>query len=198
MDRLPVTNSMFADYAARATNQPRASLPAELTIVPATVADAAGIGRLTAQREGKSFEQTLASTLSGMRADAERGNLVLSARKGALVVGFARARFMQFDSESTSDIPAGWYLLSVIVAPEFRRRGIASELTRLRLEWIARRAQEAFYYANSLNLASIDLHRRLGFVEIRRPFDPPGSQFSGGGVGVLFRIDLARRAGAMP
>jgi RimJ/RimL family protein N-acetyltransferase len=120
-------------------------------------------------------------------SDTEQGNLTAVAEGDGRVVGFARARKVDNVTDENYSVPEGWYLLGVIVAPEMRRRGIATELTRFRLDWISQRAGEAFFFANSLNLASIDLHQKLGFVEVQRPFAFPGASFSGGGVGVLFR-----------
>ncbi len=77
----------------------------------------------------------------------------------------------------------------MIVDPAHRRRGIAAELTRRRLKWIAERAGEAFYFANARNQVSIDLHARFGFVELTRDFAYPGATFAGG-AGILFRADL--------
>jgi hypothetical protein len=56
--------------------------------------------------------------------------------------------------------------------------------------WISERASEAFYFANALNRPSIDLHARLGFVELTRDFSIPGASFVGG-CGILFRAELA-------
>jgi RimJ/RimL family protein N-acetyltransferase len=123
--------------------------------------------------------------------DTDQTNLTLVAEDEGRWVGFGRARNLATSALAPSCVAAGWYLLGVIVAPDFRRRGVATELTRLRLEWVGRRASEAFYFANSLNLASIDLHRKLGFVEVQRPFAFPGTSFGGGGVGVLFRASLS-------
>ena len=86
-------------------------------------------------------------------------------------------------------MPPGWYLVGVIIGPAYRRRGVASELTRVRLAWIAQRARQAYYFANSVNRATIDLHARLGFRQVCRDFTFPNARFSGG-VGVLFRIEL--------
>jgi ribosomal protein S18 acetylase RimI-like enzyme len=105
-------------------------------------------------------EDCLRSAEKQFRADRERGNLTLVAEVEARIVGFGRARYVDglVAVADTEPVPKGWYLLGVIVAPDFRRRGIASELTRFRVEWIGQRADEAFYFANSLNLPSIDLH----------------------------------------
>lgn len=56
-----------------------------------------------------------------------------------------------------------------------------------RLAWIFHRSDTAYFFANSLNSVSIELHRRLGFEEVQRDFAFPGASFVGGGVGILYR-----------
>ena len=46
-----------------------------------------------------------------------------------------------------------------------------------------------YYFANSSNLASIDLHAGFGFQEVARDIDVPGLACTGG-VGILFRTEL--------
>jgi ribosomal protein S18 acetylase RimI-like enzyme len=186
-----MTSQLFADYRPDAQLAPSQSRAA-VEIRSAGVDDVAGIAALTAERSGAPLEVCLKSARRQLAADADRGHLTLVADVGGGVVGFSRARFHHASAycADLGDAPAGWYLLGMIVAPPLRRRGIGTELTRHRLAWIAERADEAYYFANSLNLASIDLHRRLGFVELCRPFRFPGCEFTGGGVGVLFRAPL--------
>ena len=88
-----------------------------------------------------------------------------------------------------SSAPAGWYLLGVIVHPDFRRRGVGLALTRSRLEWIAGHSDRAYYFANVRNLVSIEMHRKLGFVERTLDVRIPGVTFTGG-VGALFALIL--------
>ena len=85
----------------------------------------------------------------------------------------------------------GWYLTGVVVRLQSRRLGIAAELTRRRLAWIADRAPEAHYFVNALNAASIALHAGFGFVEVERLASGalPGIDFEGG-EGVLYRAKL--------
>lgn len=75
--------------------------------------------------------------------------------------------------------------------PDQRRRGIGRALTLARLEWIAARGEKAYYFANEMNRASIDLHAAVGFVELTRDFQHPGAQFSGGS-GILFECDFRK------
>ena len=81
----------------------------------------------------------------------------------------------------------------MIVAPALQRRGVGAELTRRRLQWIAERAGEAFYFVDAENRASRALHERFGFAELTRDFTYPGVTFPEGG-GVLYRLDLTARA----
>ena len=60
------------------------------------------------------------------------------------------------------NVPEGWYLVGVIVSPQYRRRGVATELIRQRLLLISYMADEAYYFANALNLVTIELHERFG------------------------------------
>lgn len=67
--------------------------------------------------------------------------------------------------------------------------GVGTALTRARLAWIRRHDDEAWYFANARNLASIEMHRRLGFREVTRDFSFPSVTFDGD-VGVLYRAVL--------
>jgi predicted N-acetyltransferase YhbS len=106
------------------------------------------------------------------------------AEAGGTVVGYGRLRHHQ----APRFHPPGHYLGGVVVDPAWRRHGIGSELTECRIEaaWTAG-AEIVYYFANSLNVASIGMHRDFGFVELRRPFEFPGVTFAGG-VGVLFGL----------
>jgi aminoglycoside 6'-N-acetyltransferase I len=81
------------------------------------------------------------------------------------VVGVAKTHF---HSEPEGGAPAGHYLGGVIINPNFRRRGIGSALTRVRMEWIWSRSSTAYYFANEHNTASIRMHETLGFQPIGR------------------------------
>ncbi len=111
-------------------------------------------------------------------------------------MGIAKIRRFTPPPDSPPNMaPAGWYLSGVIVAEDYRRRGIGRRLTQARLNWIAERDRAAYYFSNARNRASIDLHRAFGFVELTRDFTFPGASFEGG-VGILFKAELAPHAGA--
>jgi ribosomal protein S18 acetylase RimI-like enzyme len=117
-------------------------------------------------------------------------HVLVVAEAGQAIVGYGRARLFERAPDAAADtVPHGFYLTGVFVLPEQRRRGIARALTQARLDWIGERADEAWYFTNARNTASIDLHRRLGFEEVTRRFSFPGLTFDGG-EGILFRLGL--------
>lgn len=184
---------LFATYAPRHPDQSESVLPKGLVLVEATTDDVNGIVKLIVEREGDTWDAVLPKAQRWLAAspDAQR---TFVARLNDSVVGYGRASLVRNAADpSAPPVPEGWYLMGVIVAEAFRRRGIGAELTHHRLAWIARRADEAYYFANSKNLASIDLHRNFGFEPIQQDFRFPGAAFSEGGVGVLYRAALAKR-----
>jgi ribosomal protein S18 acetylase RimI-like enzyme len=106
------------------------------------------------------------------------------------IVGYGRARAFEPASDAPADtVPPGYYLTGVFVAPHRRGLGTGTALTQARLDWIADRAGEVWFFANARNTASIELHRPFGFEEAGRPFSFPGLTFEGG-EGILFRLRL--------
>ena len=192
-----MTANLFADYAPRERDGEGgvedgrgedATLPDGLAIAPATDSDIDGIVRLLAWREGISLERAAQTTNETLRRPREK--LFLVARLAGRVIGFGRAELVERHPAPYEHVPPGWYLVGLIIDPAHRRRGIGAALTRARLAWITQRADEAYYFANSVNRATIDLHARFEFREIARDFTFPRATFNMGGVGVLFRVDL--------
>jgi GNAT superfamily N-acetyltransferase len=52
---------------------------------------------------------------------------------------------------TSQSLPAGWYLRGLKVHPEWRRAGIARELTKRRLSWLAERTNTVFVFLNNEN-----------------------------------------------
>jgi GNAT superfamily N-acetyltransferase len=116
--------------------------------------------------------------------------LVLVAEVGTSFAGYGRAGGFAHPPDAPDNCaPAGFYLTGLVVAPSHRRHGIGIELTRRRLCWARDRADEAFYFANAQNRASLDLHAQLGFAEVTKDFWYPNVSFAGGR-GVLCRVGL--------
>jgi ribosomal protein S18 acetylase RimI-like enzyme len=100
-------------------------------------------------------------------------------------VGYARLRLADVATEP----PIGYYLSGVVVDPGHRGHGIGGQLIRARMDFAwSVGAPALYYFANSRNATSIKLHAKLGFREIKRPFEFPGFAFENG-FGVLFRLE---------
>ena len=181
---------LFAPYRPRPERGTSRDRILDLVVRDAELRDAAALGALAAEREGRDpARETTAFERQLRTADPFRDRLWV-AKSGASVVGFAKAhRFVPPDRAPANVAPEGWYLAGVVVAHAFRRRGVGTSLTLERLRWISRCASRAYYFANALNRASIDLHERLGFTELTRTFWYPGAEFTGG-AGILFVRDL--------
>jgi GNAT superfamily N-acetyltransferase len=188
----PPMTSMWAEYRPDAS---RGARPDGLVVREAGSADCDDIARISHERDGVDVSD------ARERCDrdlVEPKRILLVAAIGNEVIGFARAGWLEPPAvPSGNPAPAGWYLLGIVVRDQWRRFGIGLELSRLRLAWIRDRADEAYYFANARNRASIDLHAQLGFVELTRDFAVPGASFEGG-EGILFRVDLTSRRSRRP
>lgn len=187
----------FAAYEP-ATGSPRLDA-ATGTVRVATLDDVDGLARLAVAENRRSPSDGRGSTSLDHWRDLFTDNLgrddrhVTVAEAAPGLVGYARTvRFEPAADAAADAVPAGWYLLGLSVDPDWRRRGIARALTEERLDWVAARADEAWYFANARNRVSLALHASLGFAEVTRDFSFPGVEFRGG-VGVLCRIDLTGR-----
>lgn len=113
------------------------------------------------------------------------------ALKDGHVLGYASITWMDPVADGGANAPEGWYLTGVVVHPHARRRGVGRRLTEARLEWLAERTDQVWYFATALNHPSLDLHAALGFREVTRDFAIPGVSFSGG-EGILSVNDTLR------
>ena len=130
--------------------------------------------------------------LAGMFASdiTDHSRQMFVAKANGHVIAYGRVAELAA-GEAAPGTPAGCYLSGVLVDPAWRRRGIATALTRARLRWVFARTGEAFYVAGADNMASLHLHAALGFQETKRF----GSERSAAGVDVLSRLT---RAAASP
>jgi aminoglycoside 6'-N-acetyltransferase I len=97
--------------------------------------------------------------------EVQQDRLVVVAEAEGKVVGVAKTHFHE---EPEGDAPAGHYLGGIVVTPGYRRQGVASALTRRRLEWIWTDSRSAYYFSNEHNTASIRMHERFGFRRLGR------------------------------
>jgi GNAT superfamily N-acetyltransferase len=184
-DRLGPMTSHWASYLAGNAGEPALE---DLVIRPAVAADCVGVAAIIRERDSVPLTDARAHC---QRDIAGTDRLLLVASVGGELAGFSRAARWERPPRGAPEnaAPAGWYLLGVVVRDRWRRHGIALELTRRRLEWISERAGEAYYFSNVRNRSSIDLHEKLGFVEVTRDFAFPDASFAEG-EGILFRVDL--------
>jgi len=186
-DRPP---QLFAPFAPRDANAPRPALPTGLSIEQAKPADLPALTTILWNREGGQRHIAEDRVRTWLDASAE-SNRIFVARLESEILGYARIVYVTPDTRQRDDRQEGWYLTGVVVDPARRRRGIAEELTRRRLTWLSGKAEEVYYFANSINRASIALHDKFAFKLILRDIRVPGCVFSGGGIGLLFRASLS-------
>lgn len=117
----------------------------------------------------------------------EDDRLLLVADIEGEIAGFAQAHFLE--QHPVNHGPAGFYLTGVTVLSNYRRAGLGRSFTVSRLDWIRKRADEAWYFANADNRTSIQLHLEFGFEEVWRAQVIHGVTFDGG-EGILFRSSL--------
>jgi ribosomal protein S18 acetylase RimI-like enzyme len=173
----------FASYEPRSW---RGQLPEGFIVREGTPGDVdACVALLMAVRGGQQsewlpmFERTLAAD----------DKILFVAEVGDEIVGYARAVTYVSGADAPPDVvPDGIYLMGLVVAEGWRRRGVAEQLTTTRMQWGWARADVVWYFASAENRASLDLHGRLGFREVTRDFSYPGLTFTGG-IGVLCRCD---------
>ena len=183
------SKTYFEPFRTDKTEAECGGLPNGLVVRPAQIEDLEGLARLCHERDGDSLETHREHYLKELTENPGWQNrlLVVAVVEGALV-GYGRAINIQPKPDWPANAaPAGWYLGGMIVTPTLRRRGIGAELTRRRLDWIKTKSDEAFYFVNAQNLASIALHSELGFEELTRDFFLPAASFTGGG-GILYRV----------
>jgi ribosomal protein S18 acetylase RimI-like enzyme len=107
------------------------------------------------------------------------------------VIGYAAViRHELSPDDPPTTAPTGYYLIGLIVSPDWRRHGIGELLTTERLRWTAERADDVYYFANLANGAILDLHERFGFTEVTRDFIFPRAPLKPGTC-VLLRAELS-------
>lgn len=180
-------SARFAPFDAR----PSASARLDVRIDALSEASLDDVARLYAARESVALDRARAFWQRAWdRREEPGGKTTFVAVAGGSIVAYASVRYI-VPSGAPPDArvacPAGWYLAGLVVDEQLRRRGIASQLVRHRLAWLAEHgATECFYVANEHNRATIALHERFAFTQIARDVWLPSVTFEGG-AGLLFR-----------
>jgi ribosomal protein S18 acetylase RimI-like enzyme len=179
---VPVSN--FADYRPEAG---RREPSRQVEVRPARDEDLEACARLIVSRTGGSAAERL-ERLQGDLRNPDRYTAV--ACVDGQVIGYgAVIHHVLSPTDPPKTAPTGYYLVGLIVSPEWRRHGIGELLTEDRLRWTARRADAIYYFANLANGAILDLHQRFGFTELTRDFTFPKAPLEPG-TGVLLRAPL--------
>ncbi|MEM6928045.1 MAG: GNAT family N-acetyltransferase, partial [Myxococcota bacterium] len=152
-------------FFARFAPLPRRRDPLDVRIRKATAADSRGVTEIWAERHGEDpaayYDEVHAALVEA------RGHGWV-AHHGDAMVAYAQLRWHDDFFGVT-----GWALTGVNTRVAHRRRGLAHALTVVRLAWLREQgATEVFSTINSINLASIELHRRHGFERVRRAVQP--------------------------
>lgn len=162
---------------------------AAVTIRAATAADVEGLALVMAVRGGDVTEHR-----ERARRLVERLPVLSVAETGTGLVGWSGAQ--------TSEIEPGrggeWLVAGLTVVPASRRQGIAARLLRHVVGEVHRCAagEPVYSVINARNLASLELHCRLGFAEVARAATFARVEFTGG-EGVLLRLGPSRDARAV-
>jgi uncharacterized protein YhfF/ribosomal protein S18 acetylase RimI-like enzyme len=188
--------ALFAEYRPGPQRRRPAVLSLELQARPAKATDLEALARIATEQEGLPRAEAL-HTLQSCFAQATELELPLLwvAQWQEELLGFAKLRHFQWPTDTPeadlrSQAPPGWYLDGVMVASRYRRLGVGKALSQARLNWLrSQPCDSVYYWVEAQNLASIDLHRAFGFVEISRDCVFPGRSFVGG-QGILFKADL--------
>lgn len=183
--------SELASFEPRPPGIPAQAAPADLAVRLAQHEDAADIAAISAAREGLDAAKIL-PRIEGELALPIFGDklAVWVATSAGEVLGFGRARFDdQAEGTGPRAVPAGWYLMGVVVSPAWRRRGVGTALLGARLAWLAERTDRAYSVTSERNPVSRALLESAGFVVIRRDVTHPRIKFNKG-VGLLLFAQL--------
>jgi len=133
--------------------------------------------------------------LEGRLAGWVRGDehVVLVATRHDEVIGWASARRLR----DRPDAPDGWYVSSLTVAPQHRRRGAGDALLTRLVAHADARESALRSIVNATNAPSLDLHAAHGFVEEGRGPTFAGIEFIGGTGVLLVRKPPISAAGSV-
>lgn len=134
--------------------------------------DANEIAKITFEREGLSKNKDFGFYLERTKKELEdiesaiEFNLIVAEYKKE-IVGFGRSIYYDLRKTQVPYFsPSGWYLMGLVVKPNFRRRGIGRRITEERMALISENSNEVYFVINSINRVSIELHKKLGFKKI--------------------------------
>jgi len=165
-----------------------------LSVRPATIADLPAILKIERQCSTAAHwsEQQYEELFRTNEGEPRRFALVLDASSEGSERGFEPARSCAVGFLVAHHLHPEWELENLVVAPGFRRKGLATQLlTALLTRARETNSESVFLEVRESNQAARALYARLGFEETgrRRLYyaDPADNA-------VLYRLDLARPA----
>lgn len=169
----------MSDFAVYAPGVKPSAVEGSFTIRPAVPADVDALATVMAARGG-----TPEQHVDHARKMIGRLDVLRIAENDECSVGWCGVQKVVICSGADRE----WLIAGLTVIPEARRQGIAAQLLNQVLRDAAERApgEPVFSVINARNLASIDLHLKVGFVEVGRSPSYAGIEFTGG-EGVLLR-----------
>ena len=174
----------FAEYDPTSKRRPPESA---ISVRPAQESDLTACAELIVTRTGEPVEKRRRKLESDLQ-HPDRYSVVACADNQP--VGYASVfRHDLSPDHPPGTAPSGYYLVGLIVAPQWRRHGIGELLTLDRIHWVAARATTVWYFANAANSPTLDLHQRLGFQEVTRNFTFPNAPLQPG-TGVLLKASI--------
>lgn len=120
-------------------------------------------------------------------AVVDPGRCVIVGHVGPTVVGWASMSWWS----GHADVPDGYAVSGLTVAPQWRRRGVGDRLLGALLDWAWGRTDVVRSVVNARNRPSLALHERHGFVAVTEAAELAGIRFDGG-AGILMQAERAR------
>lgn len=164
----------FAEFQPHEHSSHRPDSPHQVNIRASTPEDAQGLAAVLAVRGGTFSDQLV----NARRLMEQLPVLLVATSRSGELVGWSGARRSALHHSATLE----WLIAGLTVPPNQRRKGIGRALLREAIGAIHRTSPEDPIHSviNVLNLASIELHRRIGFQEIARGETFAGIVFAGG------------------
>ncbi len=153
----------------------RAMTGARVVVRDATEADLDASVELIAAHRGGDVDEWRRLFANALH-DGKRHFVV--ALVDARVIGFGHTKLVERDASRHSEgaPPPGWYLSGVTVEPDYRRLGVGTALTRVRLDRLRGKTDFVYYAAESENIATLELHSLFGFSPTGRLVHVPGAE----------------------
>ena len=123
--------------------------------------------------------------------DEDRALVMLAINEQKKVVGWALTLLITSKGSKDRSLD-GWYLMGVMVHPQFRRQGIGQQLTRRRIKWLESRTRKVRYFTQADNDIARGLHDKFEFKAVCMVDSIAGISF-GTNERMVFELDLRKR-----